>query len=75
MLFSAPETLWDPGPYPKEVMFQNIDLALDGKQDIQLVSIIVYIYVCVLHYCIKNLVEGLININIITTDIIDWWTV
>ena len=46
MLFSTSETLWDSGPYPKEVIFQNIDLAHSGKQDIQLVSIIVYIYVC-----------------------------
>ena len=34
------------GPYPKEVKFQNLDLALSGKQDIHLVSIIVYICVC-----------------------------
>ena len=33
-------------PYPKEAIFQNVDLALSGKQDIQLVSIIMYIYVC-----------------------------
>ena len=46
MLFSASETLLDPVPYSKEVVFQNIDFALSGKQDVQLVSIIVYIYVC-----------------------------
>ena len=34
------------GPYPKEVKFQNLDLALSSKQDIQLVSIIVYICMC-----------------------------
>ena len=34
------------GPYPKVVKFQSLDLALSGKQDIQLVSIIVYICVC-----------------------------
>ena len=45
MLFSTSETLQDSGPYPKEVKFQNTDLALSGKQVIQLVSIIVYIYV------------------------------
>ena len=45
MLFSTSETLRDSGPYPKEVKFQNIVLALSGKQLIQLVSIIVYIYV------------------------------
>ena len=42
MLFSTSETLRDSG---QEVKFQNIDLALSGKQDIQLVGIIVYIYV------------------------------
>ena len=45
MLFSTSETLRDSRPYSKEVKFQNIDLALSGKQVIQLVSIIVYIYV------------------------------
>ena len=35
MQFSASETFRDPGPYPKEVIFQNIDLALSGKQDIR----------------------------------------
>ena len=47
VLFSASETLLDPGPYPKKVIFQNIDLALSGKEDIQLVSLVVYIYMCV----------------------------
>ena len=43
MLFSTSETSKDSVPYPKEVIFQNIDLAISGKQDIQLVNIIVYI--------------------------------